>query len=36
MEKVKVLFVGETCMAHTMEFKGYDAFTATRITRRSV
>lgn len=32
MEKksISILFVGESCMVHTMEFKGYDCFTGTR------
>lgn len=27
---LRILFVGESCVAHTLEFKGYDCFTATR------
>lgn len=30
MKPLKVLFAGETCMVHGIEFKGYDSFTSTR------
>ena len=30
MKPDRVLFVGETCMVHAVEFKGYDNFTSTR------
>ena len=30
MNKVSILFVGESCMVHSLEMKGHDSFTATR------
>lgn len=30
MIKKRILFAGETCMVHSIEFKGYDSFTSTR------
>ena len=29
-KQLSILFVGESCIVHTIEFKGYDNFTATR------
>jgi uncharacterized membrane protein len=29
-QSLSILFVGESCIVHTIEFKGYDNFTATR------
>ena len=30
MKKISILFVGESCMAHSLEMKGHDSFTTTR------
>lgn len=30
MKPVRILFAGETCMVHSIEFKGHDSFTSTR------